>query len=136
LTADLYYREMIEVGELLAMPRGALPETRAEFEDYLGHMTGALEVTDDARMIARELFRPLPGTGPAMLLMRELTAGLLPPPLRSQYGLAWGSVHEAALDATARASQVILPLVPTELRRPPALFMPVANRPPQPSSTR
>ena len=37
---------------------------------------------------------------------RLATAGLLPPPLRDQYGLRWSTVHELALQVAARSMRI------------------------------
>jgi len=121
---DEYYAQMLDVGALLGMPFSALPPDRLTFTEYVAAMVAEIEVTSDARQIASELFRPIRGTGPAMRLARELTAGLLPPRLRHQYGLTRGPIHATSLDALARVSRGIVPLIPRGLRQPPAFLMP------------
>jgi uncharacterized protein (DUF2236 family) len=122
-----YYHEVVEMGALLGMPRAALPSTLDGFGAYVADMTRTMQITADSRAIARDLFRTLPGTGPAMAIARELTAGLLPPTLRSQYGLAWDPARAAALEALAGMSRQVLPLVPRPLRAPPAFLMPARD---------
>jgi len=122
--AQAYYEDMRCLGELLGVPRGALPDSLDGFREYVEATLAGLEVSDDARTIARELFAPLPGSGPAMLLMRQLTAGLLPRRLREAYGLPWDGAQQAVLEVSARLSQAGSLLVPASLRRPPAFLMP------------
>ena len=59
-----------------------------------------------------------------MPIARELTAGLLPPRLRDQFGLAWGPRRNALLDAAAQLSRLVRPLLPSRLAGPPAIVMP------------
>jgi uncharacterized protein (DUF2236 family) len=43
--------------------------------------------------------------------------GLLPEPLREQYGLAWGRARHAFLTASSRSARhVVVPLLPKPLR--------------------
>jgi uncharacterized protein (DUF2236 family) len=122
--ADRYYSESRSVGGLLGMPPEALPERRADFDAYLDTTIAGLTVSADARAIAQELFEPLPGSGPVMGLLRSVTAGLLPPGLRRQYGLSWDPPRAALLGVAAGASRRTLRMIPAELRRPPAFLMP------------
>lgn len=124
--AHAYYEDMRLVGQLLGVPRHALPDGLAAFRGYVDGTVANLEVTDEARTIARELFAPLPGAGPAMLLMRQLTAGLLPPRLRRAYGLRWDGGQRAALEVGGRLSRAGCRLVPPSMRLPPAFVMPPA----------
>ena len=122
--AERYYRDMLRVGTLLRIPDGAMPSDVPGFHRYFGRMADSLAISDEARLLARALFEPLPGSGPLMPLTRELTAGLLPPRLRHEYGFGWGPTREALLDVTASVSRRVLPLVPTSLRRPPSFLLP------------
>jgi uncharacterized protein (DUF2236 family) len=119
-----YYEDMRAVGALLQMPGDALPLDLPVFHTYVEEMVSTLAVAEEARSLARELFEPLPGSGPLLLFTRELTAGLLPPRLRRQYGLSWGPAREAALEVAAMTSRTLLPFLPPSLRRPPWFLMP------------
>lgn len=129
--AEAYYAEMIWIGTLLGTPRSALPESLAEFESYVAQMVATLNVSDDSRLIARDLFAPVPGAPwltPAMPLARELTAGLLPARLREQYGMSWGPRREALLAGAAGLSRTLRPALPKVVTRPPAMVMPASYR--------
>jgi uncharacterized protein (DUF2236 family) len=117
--ADRYYQESTVPAELLGVPRDQQPGDLAAFRAYVRHMVGTLQVSDDARRLARAIVSPrvpLP-LSPLARFGRDLTAGLLPRPLREQYGLSWTPVQAAALDAAALASRLALPRVPPALRR-------------------
>ena len=106
---------------------GAMPATVDVFESYMHAMVRSVEVTDAARQIASDLFAPLPDApwlSPAMPLMRELTAGLLPRCLREAYGLSWGRHRARTLVAAERLSRAVLPHLPERLVAPPGLVMP------------
>jgi uncharacterized protein (DUF2236 family) len=129
--AEAYYAGMRSIGALLGTPRSALPESLREFESYVAEMVATIDVSDDSRQIARELFAPVPGAPwlrPAMPLARELTAGLLPAHLREQYGMSWGPRREAALAGAARLSRTLRPVLPSRLTQPPATVMPQSYR--------
>jgi uncharacterized protein (DUF2236 family) len=122
--ANAYYRDIRQVGELLGVPSWLLPADVKAFEAYVQAQVGSLHVSDQARRIAGQIFRPMPPQWAVMWPLKQLTSGLLPPPLRDQYGLTWGPNRQLALDVTAAASRRLLPLVPRRLRRPPGLLMP------------
>ncbi|MQA01068.1 MAG: DUF2236 domain-containing protein [Dehalococcoidia bacterium] len=122
-----YYRDMGEVGVALGLPREHLPPDLAAFERYMDSMLDTMDVSAKGRALAAQLLRPLPGTAPVVLLVREVTAGLLPPTLRCQFGLTWDPAREALLESAARVSRATLPLIPWALRRTPGFLLPVGR---------
>jgi uncharacterized protein (DUF2236 family) len=84
-----------------------------------------LEVTDTARRLAEAVLHPrLPFVAePGLALARELTAGLLPRPLREQFGLGWDRNRKAALLLAGAASRTVLPRVPSIVRRAPVTVL-------------
>ena len=118
--ADRYCTEASGIESLLGIPAGRLPRTEGGLREYLDEMlaSGAIEVTDAARDLAREVIAP-----PAPRVLRPLLAlaalpavGLLPPAIRAAYGLPWDGRHEWALRVMAAASRSGLPLAPPVLR--------------------
>ncbi len=123
--AARYYEESMIVAELLGVPRDVQPPDLASFNEYVYDMVGSLEVTDTARQLADAVLHPrLPWVvEPGLALARELTTGLLPRPLREQFGLTWDRNRKAALLLACAASRQVLPRVPSVVRRAPvALF--------------
>jgi len=120
--AERYYEDSIVVAEVLGVPRDVQPPDLAAFRKYMRHMVGTLEVSDTARQLADAVLHPrLPWVAePGMALARELTSGLLPRPLREQYGLGWDRNRKAALLLAGAASRQVLPRVPSPIRRVPA----------------
>ena len=128
-TADqeAFYRQATEVAELLGCPRSEQPPDLASFRDYVRTMVATLEVTPPARKIAASIWNPdlpvpAPLTGPPSALAKFLTAGMLPAPLRHQYGLTWDRRRKAALVRALAAARVAYPLLPRPLREAPKSY--------------
>jgi len=92
---DTFYQESKVLGELLGIPRDRFPDTHRDLGRYMSSMitTGAVAVDSIAAELGALVLRPrlrlLPG--PAFIPFEIVTAGLLPDPLRKQYGLPWGA---------------------------------------------
>lgn len=109
---------------MLGCPPGAGPQTAAEFSAYWAQMVRSLEVTSTARQLALAiLYPPWPRcTLPVQAAARFVTAGLLPPPIRDQYGLAWSGQHERVLRAGTWAASVLYPRLPLTVRTAPKSY--------------
>jgi uncharacterized protein (DUF2236 family) len=125
---DRYCEEAGHVGPLLGIPPERLPRTERDLARYMAAMLagGDIAVTPTARALARDLLhRPLPiplvwMAAPLVALARLPAVGLLPSPVREQYGLRWSPGRERALSILAATSRRALPLVPSALRDWPA----------------
>jgi uncharacterized protein (DUF2236 family) len=117
-----YWREYKEVGHLFGLGDADMPDTLADFEAYVDEMVNGeqLYVTPRARELSIEIvLRP-----PAPLWARGLveainqtTIGLLPVPIRRQYGFSWDPARAVALHGGAEyLRRVVLPLMPEKLR--------------------
>ena len=120
--AEEYYRQSMRVAELLGVPLEVQPPDLAAFRTYVRHQVATLTVTDEARRLAATVLHPKVPLGgivgePLSLVVRNLTAGLLPAPLRSAYGLSWDPARQAAFAAACLAARSMLPLVPGSWRR-------------------
>lgn len=124
---DRYCAEASGLEPRLGIPEGSLPRTEASLRAYLNTTLagGAIEVTDTARRLSREIVSP-----PVPLMMKPLvglvrlpTVGLLPPGIRRAYGFDWDPRRERALRAVAALARGTLPLVPSLLR-----YWPMARR--------
>ena len=118
--ADRYCAEASAIEARLGIPAGRLPRTEAALCAYLEAMLagGAIEVTDTARALAREVLAPpVPYLlRPALRLAALPAVGLLPPTIRADYGLPWDARRARALAFVAAVSRRGLPLVPPPLR--------------------
>ena len=121
--AAQYYDQSKTVAELLGVPVDQQPADLAAFRAYVRDMVATLEVSDEARQLARSVLHPKTPwmTEPLFELGRQLTVGLLPRPLREQYGFTWDRNRKAALLAAGLASRQVLPRVPSVLRKVPAV---------------
>ena len=92
---DTFYQESKVLGELLGIPHDRFPRTHRDLASYMASMITSGTVAVDSRaadlgsLVLRPKLRLLPG--PVMIPFEIVTAGLLPAPLRTQYGLAWSA---------------------------------------------
>jgi uncharacterized protein (DUF2236 family) len=117
--ADEVYRAYAALGTTLQMPRDAWPASRSAFADYWGARIQGLEVSDDARQIAHDLFHPV--TAPAWLraslpLARLLTVDLLPASVRDAYGFQWGEREQRKVASAWRNVRGLVRVTPHSLR--------------------
>jgi uncharacterized protein (DUF2236 family) len=114
-----FYQESKLIGELLGVPREQFPAALADFESYMERMlAGPVQVGERARSLARLVLRPplrlLPGV--AMIPFEVVTAGLLPPTLREQYGLPWGASQRRAYRLAVATVPKVVAFTPPVLR--------------------
>lgn len=85
-----YYADQRAVARLLGVPEALLPRTPQEFREYFDSMLGgdSLVVTAQARAIAAAVLDPALSVA-GRRRVADLTAALLPPRLRRDFGLAW-----------------------------------------------
>jgi uncharacterized protein (DUF2236 family) len=105
---ERYYREMALVARLFGTPAAVIPPSLADFKEYFAAQIasgGTITVTASAKQVAAVILEArLPAPMRVLVPAHRLsTAGLLPPRLREQYGLRWGSLHELALPLAARS---------------------------------
>lgn len=115
---ESFYQEMKQLGALLGIPLSSFPVSYADFSEYLDSTVSDLRVSKTASELATLVVRPrllrLPG---AVFVPWELiTAGLLPAPLRGQYGLAWGNRQERVFRLLTRALPRLVAVTPPVLR--------------------
>lgn len=120
LDGDRYCAEASGIEPLLGIPAGRLPRTEAQLQEYLERTlaSGAIEVTETARRLSREVLAPpVPSVlRPALRLAALPAVGLLPSGIRAAYGLPWSRGQARALDVLAAVSRRTLPLTPRALR--------------------
>jgi uncharacterized protein (DUF2236 family) len=115
-----FYQESKLIGELLGIPLDRFPATLSDFDAYAEQMmsTGPVRVGRVALELAGQVLRPkvrlLPG--PVMVPFEVVTAGLMPPVLRSQYGLSWGPRQQRAFRLAVSALPRVVAVTPPLLR--------------------
>jgi uncharacterized protein (DUF2236 family) len=118
--ADRYCLEASGIEPALGIPPGRLPRSEDRLREYVDGMLagGSIEVTDTARRLSREIIRP-PAPAlvrPALGLAALPAVGLLPPAIRTAYGLPWDGRREGALRVMIATTRALLPLTPPALR--------------------
>src|SRR5262249_42856026 len=115
---ERYYAETRLFAALFGIPQGALPQSWAGFAQYIDEMVGSevIAVSDAARRIAAELFA---GAGTVWRMpnwYRALTASLLPPRLRRDFGLTYGLAEERSKERALAILRRLYPWLPLRLR--------------------
>ncbi|GAB2855698.1 oxygenase MpaB family protein [Actinocorallia aurea] len=119
-TAERLYQESVSLATLLGAPREAVPEDAEAFARYWAEQIASLQVGDVARGEAQAVLYPRQWSlRPAAPLNRLITAGLLPEPIRRQYGLRWSPAHALAFRLLVSALGAVLRLVPEQVRHLP-----------------
>lgn len=120
---DAYYEEQKRFLVACGAPADAAPATFADLNAYIdATVEEVLEVTTPAEEIAHAILHPQRLSLPLRPLYDALkltTVGLLPPPLREEYGLGWGAQRERLLGASTSAVRRLMPLLPSLLRELP-----------------
>jgi uncharacterized protein (DUF2236 family) len=111
------YRESERFGQLYGVGPDIRPVSYRELQDYYARTLSRLAAGDQARSVARMILRarlrgiPIPPWG------YLLAAGLLPAPLRAQYGLRWSAAQRALWWLFTHAVHVVMGrLAPARLR--------------------
>jgi uncharacterized protein (DUF2236 family) len=121
---DRYCAEASAIETPFGIPAGRLPRSFDELNRYMNAMLASDEitVTDDARLLAREiLYPPAPRlAAPGLALVRLHTVGLLPASIRGAYGISWSPRGEALMRVSARLVRAMLRLTPGVIRHWPA----------------
>ncbi|MDI6104712.1 oxygenase MpaB family protein [Actinoplanes sp. NEAU-A12] len=116
---DECFRQYSVLATSIGCPEDAWPADRAAFTAYWDRTVDTLRVGDEAREIAAALMRPrnIPIVlRPARPLNRLVTVGLLPEPIRAQYGFSWSAPRQRLFDAFFGTARVVYPRLPGRLR--------------------
>lgn len=120
-----YYAQSLVLARLLEVPDELTPETLPALHDYMREMMteGPIEVTQQAKELAREVLYPQLSGAPALsaALLRFVTAGIVAEPLRSEYGLCWTPRRQLALDALSWLTRTVRPWAPRWVWQSPLL---------------
>jgi uncharacterized protein (DUF2236 family) len=125
--AERLYRDFAVVGSGLQVPPELWPADCRAFAEYWEATLATLHPTPDTKEVARQLLysRGVPWWLRMLLPQARLvTAGLLPPRVRAEFGLAWDDRSQRRFDSWMRWTSRIYPRVPAFLRhRPKELYL-------------
>jgi uncharacterized protein (DUF2236 family) len=123
---EAYYEQSKVYATILGCPYAMMPATYDDFRAYYARMLGELEVTDASRAIAHQVLHPkLPGgrlNEPGLAVVRLITAGLMPDPIRRQYGWRWDPARRARFELLMRTLRLVYPRLPLRVRTWPRDF--------------
>lgn len=112
-----YYRESERFAQLYGVGKDVRPASYQEFGEYYSATLSRLEAGDQARSIARMILRARLRGIPLPPWSYLLAAGLVPAPLRAQYGLRWTVTRRALWWVFTRLVHVVMCwLAPARLR--------------------
>lgn len=112
-----FYRESERFGQLYGVGKDLRPASYQDFQDYYAGMLARLAAGDQARSVARLVLRARLRGIPIRPWSYLLAAGLLPPPLRAQYGLRWSAGQRALWWLLTHGVRVVMGrLAPARLR--------------------
>jgi uncharacterized protein (DUF2236 family) len=114
-----YHEEMKAFATVFGLPAEEVPATPDELDRYVASTIEGLEISPEARRLAREVLHPPVPTAlcPAVAAHRLATVGSLPARLRQGFELAWSPGSERALRIVASAVRAGRPLLPPTLTR-------------------
>jgi len=121
--ADAIVRGYRPLGAQLRADTAGWPTSRAEFDEWWDTRLSQLHVTADARRVCRALFTPSGswprGAALAAPVLRLITASLLPPQLRADFGFRWTPRAARVTDGWLRSIGRVWPLLPRSIRHAP-----------------
>ena len=125
-TAAVALDRYAPLGTALRVPAHRWPIDPAAFDAYWAEALADIAVTEEARGVARDLL--FPRFAPtwiraAMPVVRVITVGLLPDPVRTAYGFAWGRSESRRFERTIRVVSTAVRAVPGPVRRLPARLL-------------
>jgi uncharacterized protein (DUF2236 family) len=116
---ERYYQEQKLFAYACGVPEGPCPDGHDDFVAYFERtVADELRVTPGAQAVAHSLVHP-PIPRPLRPLLAPIvlvTAGLLPPHLRAEYGFTWGARRQRLLEAWLTGVGLTMRLVPRAIR--------------------
>jgi uncharacterized protein (DUF2236 family) len=117
---ERYYRQSKVFATILGCPEELPPATYTDFRDYYATMLAELQITAESRAIADQLLHPRLPLGrlnePGLAALRLITAGLMPEPIRAQYGLPWDAARARRYRLLMGSLAAVYPRLPRRIR--------------------
>ncbi|MFD0691608.1 oxygenase MpaB family protein [Actinomadura fibrosa] len=127
-----FYQQTKVYATILGCPEERLPGTYREFRVYYADMLQSLRISDASRAIAEQVLWPkMPGglvAAPGLAAIRLLTAGLMPAPIREQYGWKWDAARERRFRLLVGVLAMVYPRLPLRVRTFPRDYYMAATR--------
>lgn len=120
--AEDILRAYAPIATALRVPAERWPDSMAAFERYWASTLAQLRVTDDARGVVRDLLHPRHApvwVRAVMPVVRVVTVGMLPAPVRTQYGFPWGPREVRRFRRTVSGLRLLRAVLPGALLRLP-----------------
>ena len=115
-----FYQQTKVYATILGCPEDRMPATYPRFRAYYADMVQNLEITDASRAIAEQVLHPrLPGgplNAPGLAAIRLITVGLMPEPIRAQYGWKWDAGRERRFRFLVGTLATVYPRLPLRIR--------------------
>jgi uncharacterized protein (DUF2236 family) len=115
---EVHYQQSKIFATILGCPPEALPERYPDFREYYADMLNTLRISDASRAIAEQVLYPdLPRIfEPGLKAIRLITAGLMPEPIREQYGWTWNAARQARFRLLMGLLSLVYPRLPLRIR--------------------
>lgn len=112
------YRQSKIYATILGCPKERLPSGYRDFREYYAEMLRTLRVSDASRKVAAQVLYPgLPRSlEPAMGILRLITTGFMPEPIREQYGWKWNPSRERRFRLLMDTLSLAYPRLPLPVR--------------------
>jgi uncharacterized protein (DUF2236 family) len=115
-----YYEQTKIFATILGCPYDMMPATYEDFRAYYATTIASLRISEASRAIAEQVLHPrLPGGPlgePGLAVIRLITAGLMPAPIREQYGWRWDRARQARFRLLMGAVRLVYPRLPLRVR--------------------
>ncbi|MBC6457947.1 oxygenase MpaB family protein [Actinomadura sp. HBU206391] len=115
---EVHYQQSKIFATILGCPEEALPADYPDFREYYADMLNTLRISDASRAIADQVLHPdLPKVfEPGLMAIRLITAGLMPEPIREQYGWTWNASRQARFRLLMGILSFVYPRLPLSVR--------------------
>lgn len=113
-----FYQQNKILATILGCPDEQLPADYREFRGYYAEMLRTIEISEASKLVAEQVLNPkLPFFfEPGLKVIRLLTAGMMPAPIREQYGWAWSPARERRFRLLVTLMSLVYPRLPTRVR--------------------
>jgi uncharacterized protein (DUF2236 family) len=116
---ERYYQQSKIYATILGCPEDRMPATYRDFREYYAYMVNTLQINDASRYIADGVLHPknMPAVlRPGLVPIRLITYGLMPPPIREQYGWKWNTFREIQFHLLMMGLSLVYPRLPRRVR--------------------